>query len=339
MPQNAITISVIIPVYNGGDDFRRCLDQVVVSIRPEDEIIVIADGDTDGSGDLAVRTGVRVIRHSTPNGPAKARNAGAAIARGDILFFVDADVLVQSDTVKQVAAVFERDRLITAIFGSYDDQPGATNFLSQYKNLLHHYVHQTGCEEATTFWSGCGAIWREIFNSIGGFNENYRRPCIEDIELGYRLKNAGHRILLDKAIQVKHLKHWNAYSLFKTDFFNRALPWTDLLLQGRGIANDLNLKYSNRLSVVLIYTFIIALFAIWWHSVALLIVGLCGAGLLLLNAPVYLFFLRKRGLFFTLLTIPWHWFYYFYSGLAFAIGLSKSFFWRPNRVSAAIPLK
>jgi GT2 family glycosyltransferase len=166
---------------------------------------------------MAEKLGVEVLRIPTPGGPARARNLGAWRARGTILFFVDADVTVQQDTVSRIAALFEGDPDLTAAIGSYDDAPGETNFLSQYKNLFHHYVHQISNPEASTFWGACGAIRRETFLSLGGFNEGYRHPCIEDIELGYRLRRAGFKIRLAKELQIKHLKCWNIVSLVKTD--------------------------------------------------------------------------------------------------------------------------
>jgi len=124
---------------------------------------VVADGDTDGSWRVAEEYGIQVIRIPTPGGPARARNLGAGKAKGDILFFVDADVTVPKDAISQVTAAFQEDPGLSAIFGSYDDEPFETNFLSQYKNLFHHYVHQTAKEEASTFWAACGAIRREVF--------------------------------------------------------------------------------------------------------------------------------------------------------------------------------
>ncbi len=87
-----LTLSVIIPVHNGGSNFRRCLSSLAEAMPPPDEIIVVADGDTDGSSHLAEAFASRVLIIPTPNGPARARNLGARSAQGDILFFVDADV-------------------------------------------------------------------------------------------------------------------------------------------------------------------------------------------------------------------------------------------------------
>lgn len=312
-------ISVIIPVHNGGAAFQRCLSALQQTLYESWECIVVEDGSTDDSVETAYRHGARLVSGLARRlGPAQARNIGAQIARGDILFFVDADVLVQPGTVGHVAATMQADPGLTACFGSYDDEPFAPNFLSQYRNLLHHYVHQKGKINASTFWSGCGAIRRDVFLAIGGFNEQlYERPSIEDIELGYRLQAAGHRVQLEKLLLVKHMKRWTPRQMLMTDVRDRALPWTQLILQGGGAPNDLNLNFSQRLSTVAVFTALfslgLTLFFRWAWVVGLL------AGLLLiwLNRSFYQFLLEKRGLRFTLLALPWHWFYFVYSGATF----------------------
>jgi GT2 family glycosyltransferase len=323
-------VSVVIPVHNGGNAFRRCL-KALQNIPAVAEIIVVSDGESDGSWRVAQEFGTRLIRLNESKGPARARNIGAAAATGDILFFVDADVEVHANTVAQVADSFARDPQLAALIGSYDDAPGAPNFLSQYKNLLHHYTHQTACLDASTFWGACGAIRRSIFQVIGGFDERYRRPCIEDIELGYRLKQAGYKIHLRKDIQVKHLKRWTPLSLLRADFFYRALPWMALLLQVRQqspaqyerFTRDLNLKWSSRLSVMLVYVLLLAVAIAPFYPAGIVVSALFGLALTLINLPVYDFFRRKCGWFFALRTVPWHWFYFLYSGLAYMITLVR----------------
>src|SRR5262249_50067799 len=159
------------------------------------EIVVVDDASTDDSSTVASRLGARVFRLPANAGPAAARNHGARHASGDILFFVDADVVVGPDAIARVGAALGRHPATAAVFGSYDATPVDSGIVSRYKNLLHHYVHQSGAAEASTFWAGCGAIRRAAFEEVGGFDEaRYRRPSIEDIELGYRLRRAGHRI-------------------------------------------------------------------------------------------------------------------------------------------------
>ena len=316
-------ISVIIPVYNGGEAFRECLASFQHSLLSPAEIIVVVDGDKANCYQFVKDFGATVLELKTNQGPATARNRGAEIATGDILFFMDADVTIYPDTLSKILAVFESDVDLAALIGSYDDQPGAPNFLSQYRNLFHHYNHQIGSEEASTFWGACGAIKRDIFLEMGGFDERYRLPCIEDIELGYRLKAKGYSIRLCKDIYVKHLKHWTVYSLLRADFFYRALPWTELIHRDRHFINDLNLQWSSRVSVMLVYTLLLLLVGSIWFSPLLFVSFVVIFGLIVLNLPVYQFFKEKRGIVFSIQTLPWHWLYYGYSGLAFAIGTGR----------------
>jgi len=295
-PLPEVTISVVVPVYNGGESFRQCLRSLTALNPPPMEVIVVADGDTDGSRHMAEEFGTQVIRLPiSSGGPARPRNIGALQAKGEYLFFVDADVCVPPDILSRVAVTFHHNPGLTALIGSYDDTPNAQNFLSQYKNLFHHYVHQNAQKEASTFWGACGAIRRKIFLEIGGFDEKYHRPSIEDIELGYRLKKEGHQIQLCNDINVKHLKRWDICSLLKADFFYRAIPWTELILRDRRFTNDLNIRHSERLCVVLTYGLVGALVgAIWWVPL-LAVAALIMVPLVIINAPLYRFFLKNVG--------------------------------------------
>jgi len=316
-------VSVVIPVHNGGEKFRQCLASVTQCSPAPAEIIVVADGDAGCSSRIAEEFAARVLTTPAPVGPAQVRNVGAHAAKAEIIFFVDADVTLPQDAVGRIVAAFQDDPSVAAVFGSYDDDPFETNFLSQYKNLFHHQVHQTSREEAFTFWGACGAIRREVFLAMGGFDEGYLHPTIEDIELGYRLKRAGYRIRLLKRLQIKHLKRWDVLSLLKADFFYRAIPWTDLILNEGRFIDDLNLKVSNRISVMLINILLATLLITLRFRWPIVICAVIMIALLGLNWELYRFFYRKRGLVFALMTIPWHWLYFFYSGLAFLFGFIR----------------
>lgn len=250
-----VPISVIVPVHNGSQVLKDCLTAVFASRCLEFECIVVDDGSTDDSLTVAGQFPVRVLSlGDRPHGPAYARNRGAAVARADILVFIDADVAIQPDTLSKVVRTLGDNPEVDAVFGSYDDRPAAGDFVSQYKNLLHHFVHQNAREEGGTFWSGCGAVRRAVFLALGGFDERrYPRPSIEDIDLGYRLRAAGNRILLNKDIQAKHLKRWSLRRMVESDLFDRAIPWTLLIFRDRSLPNDLNLQVTQRISAVLIY--------------------------------------------------------------------------------------
>lgn len=316
-------LSIVIPVHHGGEMFRQCLAGVALLSPGPREVVVVVDGDDPGSAataDGAVAAGVvsRVLRLPRRSGPAAARNAGAAAAGGGLLLFLDADVVPASDLVGRIVSVFAADPGLGALIGSYDDEPGACGLLSQYRNLLHHYVHQTGAAEAFTFWGACGAIRRDTFERLGGFDPDIPEPAMEDIELGQRLVQAGERIALRKEIQVKHLKPWTALGLLRTDIFQRALPWSRFLRRQGALPNDLNLKRGARASAVLAWLLPITLALLprqpWFGLAA----AGCGAGLLALNLGFYRFLMRKRGIGFTLASVPWHWLYFLYASAAYA---------------------
>ncbi len=313
-------VSIIIPVWNGGQGFGLCVSAALAAVRPPHEIIVVADGEGDGAWRQAETAGISVLKMSVNGGPARARNAGAKAALSPILFFVDADVVIPPDALDIILRVFSDDPGLAALIGSYDDEPAEKNFLSQYKNLFHHYVHQHAAPEASTFWGACGAIRREAFETAGGFNESYRLPSIEDIELGYRLTEAGYRIQMVPTLQVKHLKRWESWSLIRTDFFQRAMPWTELLLGRKSVGRDLNLGITYKASIVISYLLCLAMALAIYQRQALL------AGVILLicfvaiNWSLLYFFYRKRGLLFTLGCVCWKFVYDLYSGAGFICG-------------------
>jgi len=196
-------VSVIVPAYRAGNLLPASLEAIAASRFPPGEVIVVIDGEEDESMAQAARSrGARVLTLPRRVGPGGARNAGARAAGGRILIFIDADVCVAPEAIGRLVSALEESPEIDAAFGSYDASPPRANFVSQYRNLLHHYVHQQGQPKAQTFWAGLGAIRREAFEAMEGFDaKRYPRPSIEDIELGERLRSAGRRVRLLKAAQ------------------------------------------------------------------------------------------------------------------------------------------
>jgi GT2 family glycosyltransferase len=191
---------------------------------------------------------------SPPNaGPAHARNAGARQAAGELLVFIDADVVVRGDAFARIRDAFDADPGLSALFGSYDDAPEAPGIVSMFRNLLHHHVHQSSAGPASTFWAGLGAVRRDVFLAAGGFDQaRFRVPSVEDIDLGMRLARAGGKILLDPHLQGTHLKAWSFGQMIRTDFARRGVPWIELLLRDRDRASRsaLNLDWHHRLSAL-----------------------------------------------------------------------------------------
>lgn len=308
----------MIPVFNGGRKFRGCLSAVLAASPAADEVIVVGDGEDEETLRWASDQGATVINLPENRGPSVARNSGVNAARSEVIFFVDADVIVPPDCVARVAAFFRQHPQVSAVMGSYDDNPSEPNFLSQYKNLFHHYIHQTARKNATTFWSGYSAIRRDVLVAVGGFDE--RRRWFEDVELGFRLHRLGHSMRVDPTLQATHQKLWQWCSLVRSDVLHRAVPWTELIHTYRRFPNDLNLRHGSRISVVAAGCLSVGAATAWWWPPGGPMAALAALSLLLLNARLYAFFRRKRGTTFALRAIPCHWLYCLYSGLGFAIG-------------------
>lgn len=314
---NRCRMSIIVPAHNAGRYLEKCLAALRQESDQGTEMIVVDDASTDDTGKMAESMGARVFRMERNAGPSRARNFGARQAAGEYLFFVDADVVVRPGAVSRVKTFLDDHPQTAAVFGSYDAAPLEEGVVTQYRNLLHHYVHQNGRKEASTFWSGCGAIRRSVFEEMNGFDETGYPICIEDIELGYRLRQAGHAVSLDRGLLCTHLKRWSIGSVIKTDVFCRALPWTKLNFLRNVSPDDLNIKKSQKASVLLtalgFLFLLVSVFNLWY----LVATGAAVLLITLLNGAFFNYILRQRGLFFMLTCVPLHVFYFFYSGLSY----------------------
>jgi cellulose synthase/poly-beta-1,6-N-acetylglucosamine synthase-like glycosyltransferase len=244
---------------------------------------------------------------------------------GEIIVFIDCDVAVHPETLGHIEQQFIVNPDVSGLFGSYDDRPTETGLISGYRNLLHHHVHQLSQREASTFWAGCGAIRREVFEEANGFDETYRwASIIEDIELGLRLCEAGHQLRLCPEIQATHRKRWSFLQMIHTDVFRRAIPWTRLILSQGSLPNDLNLRTENRVSAIAAWTLLLLL-VFGTANRPLLAAAMVPVALLLAcNWPLYRLFRRRRGFLFSLGAIGLHWLHYLYTSASFVIVVLES---------------
>lgn len=266
-----VTLSVVVPATDAPPTLERCRAAITAAVDGPDEVVVV-----DSPARLS---------------PAGARNAGVARVIGDIVVFVDADVIVHADAFSRIRAAFAADPALDAVYGAYDDDPGAPGIVSRFRNLLHHHVHHQSAGPSETFWTGLGAVRREAFLAVGGFDAaRYPHASIEDIELGHRLSAAGARIVLDPAIQGTHLKAWTLRSMLWTDLARRGVPWVALQVRRRRLSAALNLSWRHRLSAL---ACAVALAAVALGEVVVSAVAL--ACLLVLNRSFYALLLRRQG--------------------------------------------
>ena len=320
-----LKISVIMPAYNAAHYLELSLPPLIAmrDCGEIEEVFVVDDCSPDPANiKTAERLGATVIQMPQNGGPGIARNHAAKIAKGEILWLVDADVVAHPDGAQILRSSFSSDG-VAAVFGSYDRAPPATNFASQYKNLVHRYYHQRGRHDSDTFWSGCGAIRRAVYLELGGFDgARYGRPSIEDIEFGFRMRKAGWSIRLSPKLLGTHLKRWTLPEVVRTDIFQRAVPWSHLILSGRGMDNDLNVSGQERIKAAVAGLWAagaVSLLApaIWpWSIVAFASLSIA---VICVNWDLIGFFRGNRGVLFAVKAATFHQVYYLYSAATFML--------------------
>jgi glycosyltransferase involved in cell wall biosynthesis len=196
-------VSVIVPAYNAEATLGRCLVALQHQTRSPDEIIVVDDGSSDGTAELARRHGVRVVRQVNA-GPAAARNAGAQAAQGDLLLFTDADCAPVRDWVERLIAPFSDPAVAGAkgVYRTVQAEPLARFVQIEYEDK---YDRMRGRERIDFVDTYSAAYRRDLFLQVGGFDTTFPTASVEDQEFSFRLAEAGHWLVFVPDAFVVHI--------------------------------------------------------------------------------------------------------------------------------------
>ena len=205
---------MIIPAKNAERSIVPCLRAILaqVGIRGQVEIILVDDGSTDATGDLAEKSGVTVIRQMNA-GPAAARNTGAHKAHGEIIAFTDADCEPAKDWLAQLIAPFS-GKEVMGVKGAYrtHQQELAARFVQQeYESKYARLLKQESIDFIDTY---SAAYRREVFLENEGFNPIFPLPSVEDQEFSFRLARKGYKMVFapDAIVYHHHDANWLEYA-------------------------------------------------------------------------------------------------------------------------------
>jgi len=227
-PEIAELVSVIIPHYNGKDVLGHCLDSLARCTYDPLEVIVVDNGSSDGSPEF-VRTNypeVKVVVNAKNLGYAGGCNAGARVAQGSYLLFLNNDTTHKPDWIDRLVEVLRHDHHCAAVqpkilsyqnrrrfdysgaAGGLLDRYGYPFALGRIFTTLEEDHHQYD-QPRRIFWASGTAflVRREAFEAIGGFDESYFAH-MEEIDLCWRLQQAGWTIQNAPAAEVIHFSGW-----------------------------------------------------------------------------------------------------------------------------------
>ena len=203
--QEAIRYSVIVPAYNARHTIGACLGALAEQTVPGAafEVIVVDDGSTDATAEVAARHPVRVITQAHA-GPATARNLGARAARGRYLLFTDADCIPTHDWVEQIARPLEADEGVAGVKGTYRTRQ--TSLIARFSQVEFEekYALLSRVRDIDFIDTGSAAFRRDAFWEIGGFDTSFRAASNEDTQLSFSLVERGWRLAFADRATVYH---------------------------------------------------------------------------------------------------------------------------------------
>jgi glycosyltransferase involved in cell wall biosynthesis len=229
-------VSVIIPNRNRADTIGTCLAAAQASHHGNFEIIVVDDSSEDDSIQVIERYPCKLVRLEQHGGAAQARNAGARHSRGRILFFTDADCLLQPDTLALAARTLALEGSNAIIGGTYTPAPHDPRFFSRFQSIFVNYFETRHAPAADYIATHALALDASVFRRNRGFAEDVR-PILEDVEFSHRLRRGGCRLVMNPAIQVQHIFN---YSLIRSlrNAFTKSLYWTGYAIGNRDLLVD-----------------------------------------------------------------------------------------------------
>ncbi len=308
----APTCSVIVPAANAASMLSRTLPVLRTATHAlGGELVIVDDASGDDTSVVAAEVADKLVRiRGRERGPAYARNRGVDVTDGEVLVFVDADVLVTGPVLTELVSTLGRERGISAVFGSYADGPAGAGFITRYRNILSHELHETLAGDVDIFWAACGAVRRDAFAAVGGFDEwRFTDAEVESVELGHRLRAHGHRIVLRAELQVTHLRPSSLGSLVLDDLRQFVVPLYRVARDGGLPHIEFPVRIEKRASILVLLGMLCALVAlagvpivpVWWGAAALFPLSAA-----VMRWPLYAYFARHGGLGFALAVVPLH---------------------------------
>lgn len=294
-------VSIIIPVRNGEATIVRCLEAAFASHYEHFEVLVIDDDSDDHSAELIKTFPCTLIQLPVPSGASRARNVGASHSSGNILFFTDADCLVNEDTLAIAVATLTAAGRDVVLGGTYTMEPADDRFFSAFQSVFVNHDESRVCDNPDYIAAHAMVLYADTFEKSGGFVEKFL-PVIEDVDFSHRLRRTGHRLVMNPEIQVRHLFDFSLLGS-ACNGFKKSKYWTIYSIHNRDLLADSgSASWALKLNVAALFGSLLAALlvlstGIAWFSV---IIAVLMALNITMNRDLVRAFYRARGMAFAL---------------------------------------
>lgn len=205
-------LSIVVPVFNEAGILPELCTHLSGYAQQGIEILLVDGGSDDATVSLATRAGIKVI--ASERGRAVQMNAGAAVARGDVLLFLHADTRLPANALQAISAglhgKYDWGRFDVAIEGAH----WMFLIIGQMMNLRSRLTGMATGDQAIF-------MTREVFNRVGGFPD---QPLMEDIEISLRLRALSRPLCLSQKITTSG-RRWQKHGIWRTIFLMWRLRW------------------------------------------------------------------------------------------------------------------
>ncbi len=227
-----VELSIVVPVLHEAETINLFIEHIRALGKKEYYEIIIVDGDPDRDTLNAIKD-QDVIKTISPQGRARQMNAGAAVAKGEVLLFLHADTKLPQSALKKIREVLEGSRYIGGAFDLELDTPKRIlRFIAWTARVRVRLTHIPYGDQAIF-------MRRDYFNAIGRYKEI---PVMEDVELMERIKRLGGKICILRDPVKSSPRKWIRDGIFYTTFRNHVIR----ILYSLGVSPDrlANLYYK-----------------------------------------------------------------------------------------------
>ncbi len=293
-------ISVIVPNLNGEKTIGLCLEALFNSDHDSFEVIVVDDHSADNSVSIIEQFPCALVRLNELGGAAAARNTGAQHSSGSLLFFTDADCLVQKETLSIAEKAARQRGRNVIIGGTYTCRPFDHNFFSLFQSVFIHFFELKNSSKPDYVAAHAMIISADTFRLSGGFPKDFL-PIIEDVEYSHRLRRQGYSLIMEPTIEVQHFFNYNTLADSLRNGFRKSKYWTIYSLGNKDLFADSGTASFALKANIFLFSLIILLVAASPSVPA--VATLYGALILLLvniviNRRLFSLFYTSGGLFF-----------------------------------------